>query len=286
MGKTYKIVLIIFLLLVGLLTYLEASKPAPVNWAPSYSVRDKIPLGGYVLFESIKNEDFSIKKVKKPPYEFLTANQPKGTYFFLNDQLLFDDAELDKLLTWISYGNTAFLASDAFGKNLLDTLNLNVGTAVPVEGVSSKPMFNLVQPEFKAEKAYLLDHEVYHSVFIEIDTAKHTVLGVSQLYLDSLKITNPEINYIKIPFGKGEIYMHTAPKTFSNYFILDGNNFEYVEKALAYLPSKGNLYWDQYYKAGKIFHNSPLYILFNHKALKWAYYFVIFGSILFIIFEG
>src|SRR5690606_9367022 len=40
------------------------------------------------------------------------------------------------------------------------------------------------------------------------------------------------------------------------------------------------------YKSGKTFYTSSLYILLSNKALKWAYYFLITGAVLFIIFEG
>src|SRR5690606_19521843 len=100
-----------FLLLVLFLTYLEASEPEPVNWNPSYMETDKIDLGSYVFYEW-SEEAFSgeIEKIKVPPFEFLSGQQ-QGTYFFLNNYLNFDDAELDKLLTWVEEGNTLFLSS-------------------------------------------------------------------------------------------------------------------------------------------------------------------------------
>src|SRR5690606_2110127 len=64
------------------------------------------------------------------------------------------------------------------------------------------------------------------------------------------------------------------------------DNFEYAERALAYLPAEGTLYWDEYKKAGKNFYTSPLYILLGNKALKWAYYFTLIGALLFVLFEG
>jgi hypothetical protein len=111
-------------------------------------------------------------------------------------------------------------------------------------------------------------------------------LGITRLQETSEEKAEPEINFLRDTIGEGSIYLHLMPKAFSNYFLLEGNNHEYAEKVLAYLPAQKTLFWDNYYKTGKTFYTSPLFVILNSKPLKWAYYFVIIGSILFIIFEG
>ena len=285
MSISYKIALGFFLLLLAALAYLEASEPEPVNWNPSYSSGDKIPLGSYVLFENLKDQNFSIQEVNVPPYEFLSNNTPKGIYFFLNDRLAFDEDELERLLNWVSEGNTLFLAAENISENVLDTLGLENEPLIPSDGLSFKPMFGLTHPDLTGDGPYLFDYESYLPVFTDPDSLQR-VLGVTEFYADSLNLQNPRPNYLSTPFGKGEILIHSSPKAFSNFFLLDENNFGYAEKALGYLPTGETLYWDRYYKSGKSFFTSPLYILLNNKALKWAYYFAIIGSILFILFEG
>lgn len=286
MSKFYKITIVAFLVLVAFLTYLEAVEPKPVNWNPSYTAGDKIPLGTYILYQDLQEQNFKVIDISVPPYEFLKNGDPKGTYVFINNQLSFDDEELDKLLSWVENGNTLFLASDAFSKNLLDTLNLNVSTKIPSEGLASKPMLNLTHADFKSEHAYLFDKDIYHSVFSEIDTLNHTVLGVSELYSGNLVIDNPEVNFVRVPHGKGSILLNTAPQAFTNFFQLHDRNFEYTARALAYLPSDSTLYWDAYKKAGKAFQTSPLYILLSNQSLKWAYYLTLIGVLFFVLFEG
>lgn len=286
MNRTYKVTLVIFLLLLAGLTYLEANQPPPLNWNPSYIATDKIPLGSYVLFESLRDQKFPVQQIGTPPYEMLQRDSLTGTYFFLNDRLAFDDAALGKMLEWVEKGNTVFLAANAFSENLLDTLGLKTGTAIPHDGISSKPMFNLAQEELKSNRPFILGREIYHSIFTQIDTSKQIVLGISELYSDTLKINDPEINYIKAPFGEGAFFLHTTPQAFSNIFLIEDENYRYAENVLAYLPSDSTLYWDNYYKTGKTFQTSPLYILLAEPSLKWAYYFIIIGSVLFIIFEG
>lgn len=286
MSRAYKTGIVIFLLLLALLTYLEASEQEPVNWSPTYTAKDKIPLGGFVLFESLKEANFDVKKTDLPPYDFLNKNSGEGTYFFLNDRLFFDDDELNKLFSWVEKGNTVFLSAEEFSNNLLDSLGLETGISIPETGISSQPEINLVHPAFENAQPFSFGRESYNYIFTGIDTVNHTVLGISRLSSDTLMTKSPDINFIRVPFGEGEVLLHTMPAAFSNYFLLKDDNFRYAQNALAYLPAGENLFWDQYYKSGKVFYTSPLYILLNNKSLKWTYYFVVLGTILFVLFEG
>src|SRR5680860_241623 len=114
MSKTNKIILVFFLLLLVMLVYFEANQKEPVNWNPSYSENDKIPLGTFVLYESLLEKHFEIQRVNQPPFEYLKRGNSGGIYFFVNNHLVFDDAELEELLEWTGQGNTCLLyTSDA-----------------------------------------------------------------------------------------------------------------------------------------------------------------------------
>lgn len=273
------------LLLVLLLTYLEASEPDPVNWNPSYLETDKIPLGTYVFYESWKNSTKSeIQNVDIPPFEYLPTAQA-GTYFFLNNSLGFDDPELKKLLSWVEKGNTLFLSAGSFSENLLDTLQLKTATRIPSGDLTSRPRFNLVNPDLTRPKNYIYEQEMPLVYFSKFDTLSHTILGVSELK----NFKDPATafpNFLKADWGDGRIFIHSMPQAFSNYFLLSGSGYQYVQDAMAYLDQNSPVYWDHYYKTGKTFYTSPLYILMRSKSLKWAYYFLLGGALLFLIFEG
>lgn len=287
MSKSYKIMLGLLVLLLVLLTYLEANEPDELNWAPSYSAFDKVPLGSLVLYETLKDQDLKIENVNVPPYEFLKDSSRSGTYLFLNNELNFDEAELNHLLDWVKKGNSAVLIAESFSRNLLDTLDLKTEISLPKKSFSSKPMLNFSEASLKRDTAFLYDRQAYNSYFSEIDSLQHEVLGVSQLYTDSLKITEPNANFLRDSIGKGAIYLNSFPQAFSNYFMLaEKDNPEYAARALAYISPQKRLFWDQYYKTGKAYISSPLFVLLNNRRLKWAYYFLLFGSLLFIFFEG
>lgn len=286
MSKGYKIVLFLLVLLLAMLTYLEANEPQEVNWNASYSANDKIPLGAHVLAENLKEQSFPMQEVNIPPFEFLKDSSVSGTYFLLNDRLYFDENELEELLSWISEGNTAFLVAEDFSENLLDTLNLELKISPPENGISSRPLLNLSEAALKADEPWLLDRETYNTIFHPTDSVLPEVLGTSVLAQNSPEENLSGVNFLRESFGKGEIYLHSTPKAFSNYFLLHRQNAAYAARALGYIPKEKTLFWDQYYKTGKSFNTSPLFILLNNPQLKWAYYFVLIGTILFVFFEG
>ena len=283
MNKTYKIAFGLFLLLVISLAWLESSEPEPVNWTPSYTASDKIPLGALIFFENWKEKHpDNFQEVQIPPYEYLNGSPEKGTYFFLNNYVSFDDNELEDLLSWVSEGNKLFISSYGFGEKLEDTLNLKISYYIGSAEFTSRPELNLVNPSLKLNKAPEFDQDLPALYFEEIDTTNHIVLGTSGFEKER---TPERVNFIQTRFGDGEIYLHTVPQAFSNYFLLKDENYQYTEAVLAYFASE-NIIWDAYYKSGKSFFTSPLYIFLNNRSLKWAYYIIILAAILFILFEG
>jgi len=287
MSRFQKIAFFSLVLMVAALVYLEATKPEPVNWFPSYTTSDKIPLGTFVLnklLEEKLNDNYS--RVDLPPFEKLDDEDFEGTYFFVNNQVVFDRSEVNKLLDWVSRGNTAFISARYHSADLLDTLNLAMRDDWLPGKLETHPLLDLSNENLKADQPYHVERSFSVRYFEEIDTLNQVALGVSQIYNDTLAMTDPKINFIKAPVGNGEIYLHAQPEIFTNYFLLWEDYAEHTENVLAYINNRRTLYYDTHYKTGKPVNLSPLYILLNNKYLKWAYYFMLLGAVLYVIFEG
>ena len=287
MNKFQKIALLIFVVVLALLIYAEANKQHPVNWFNSYTKTDKIPLGTKVLYsllqETLKE---NLIDVDIPPYEKLSSDSIQGTYLFINYDLSFDEYEALKLLEWTALGNTLFLSSNYHSNFILDTLKIEKQQAYLFNRPDTQPMLELVNKKFKTKEPYLFDQEAIVTYFKEFDTIRTTALGVSQVFNDTLSITQPNINFIQSAFGNGKIFLHYQPEAFTNYFLLSKNNAEYTQNTLSYINNGNTIYWDNYYKTGNAYDISPLKMILINPSLKWAYYFVLIGAILFIFFEG
>jgi hypothetical protein len=290
MNTRYKIMAGILLLLIALLVLTESAKSEELNWFPSYSAKAKIPLGTFVFYDQLKKkiESQPTQEIKVPPFEFLSDSVDNGTYFFINDQVSFDPSETKKLLKWVGRGNTLFVSATYQSDKLLDTLNLKLASFFEQKSLSRKPLLNLSNPSLKSELPYLMDKDLGSSYFKVIDTANTTVLGIYDMVRDgdSTKIQEPKVNFVKVPFEKGFVYLHLFPQAFSNFFMLEGSNRNYTAGLLSYLPKEKTLFIDQYYKTGKSFNTSPLFLILSNKYLKWAYYLLLIIALLWVYFEG
>lgn len=282
-GKIY-IALVVFAILA--LVVFEMTKPKKVNWFPSYATHHKIPFGSYVFTEQIKRLADTVVEIDRPPFEYLKNNTISGTYLFYNTNVAFGEAELKSLLEWTAKGNTLVVASGNFEQKLKDTLNLEMATIYTFDNFDSKFELQLVNPIFDKKK-YKYDRAVSLAHFNEIDTLNTKVISViDKIRNKTDSISKPRVNAIKQAFGDGEIILNTFPQTFTNYFMLNNPNQNYTTGLLSYIDTSKPIYIDQHYKSGKKFYTSPMYLFLNNPNLKWAYYIVIIGVLVYIIFEG
>jgi len=291
MSTKFKVIAAALLLALALVIYMESSTKEDINWFASYTKTDKIPYGTYVLHDLLEknwNKE-KFKEVRIPPYEFMSdSTEARGTYLFVNDYILFSEEESLKLLSWVTKGNKLFIAARGIGETILDTLSLETDLHYDYDNFERKPLVNLVNPSLRRDVPYYHDRETTTGFFTEVDTLHTVALGEFGLMAnkDTLTLAEPRIHFIKQDFGKGEIIIHLMPETFTNYFILREDNYTYTNNALSYLDQNEALYWDNHYKNGKTLYTSPLYIFFQNRYLKWAYYILLIGTFLWVVFEG
>ncbi|MGK4567625.1 DUF4350 domain-containing protein [Flavobacterium sp. 3HN19-14] len=288
MDKTIKIYIGVLVFIFGLLIVIDMNKPEPIDWRPTYDTSDKIPLGLYVLDHEmpamLKNQ--KIHKIEVTPYEYF---EPKydydslvddykvhGTFIDIaQDSYNLDEKSVEELFYFAGHGNDIFLSMKDFPKQLLDSLHLKLGGGFTFE---EKNLQNwLVNPKLGTQK-YNLVQDASGSYFSKIDTLKTIVLGYQSI--DTVRV-----NFIKVPYRKGNFYLHTQPTAFTNFHLLDGNKAEYAEKVLSYLPKK-DLYWYVKFQNGKVISNSSLSYIFSQPALTWAWYIFIFGMVIFMVFNA
>ncbi|REE24568.1 uncharacterized protein DUF4350 [Winogradskyella pacifica] len=283
-GKLY-IILVAFTILA--IVVLEMNKPKAINWFPSYATHHKIPFGTYVFNNQLKRVADSVSIVDRPPFEYLKNNDINGTYLFYNGGIEFGKEELNSLLDWVSSGNTLIVAAVNFEEKLLDTLNLNTQSVNTFDNFNNEYQVKLVNPAIDDSQTYKYDRSTTFFHFNKIDTLKTSVIGLIDTYRgENRPMEDTLINTIKQPFGEGEIILSTFPQAFTNYFILQSPNQDYTAGLLSYIDTSKPVYVDTYYKTGKTFYTSPMYLFLNTKSLKWAYYLILIAALIYIIFEG
>lgn len=283
MTKRTKIYLVLFVVIIGLILYAESVKPKPINWFPTYTAKHKLPYGTHVLRNELQDLVGvpKISDVKIAPYTFLRDTTRKGTYIFIDGNVNIGKDEFKKLLQFIHRGNDVFLSTHG---GMIDTLNMETKKAHTV-AFEQKPFFKVYNTRL-TNKEFEFDRPLYNTYFTKIDTAKTVILGKTGYFNSDEERVLEGANFIKYKHGKGTLFVHTFPEAFTNYFVLNDKNRVYTEAILSYLDPKKPILWDTYYKTGKSKITSPMHYLLTTKSLKWAYYMVLVGVLLFVIFEG
>ncbi|WP_164549887.1 DUF4350 domain-containing protein [Nonlabens ponticola] len=194
MDKRTKFILYAMLVVLIGLVVLESTRPKPVNWRPSYTSGDKIPLGGYVFYDNLDEmfPDAQVKAIDQVPIDFLRENidLTDANYIFLNDYLVFDEVETDYLMEFAARGNKVFIsAGSAFGA-MADTLKLETNSGSFYSyGAEDTLRTRLVNEKFK-DRSYVYSREGSYRYFESYDTLNSKVLGEVLAF-------NPQSTYLE-----------------------------------------------------------------------------------------
>ena len=286
MDKTLKIYIALLVLLIAAIVVIDSNRPKPIDWTPTFSLKDKIPYGMYVFDQEINSllKGQKIRKFNTTPYEYFDSKfdydtlvndyRIKGTFLSISKMADFDDQSITEICTFVDHGNNAFISSEMMPNALLDSLNLKMDS----EYKYSDSIYNWVANKKLGNQKYKITEGVNNNYFSKIDTLNTTVLGYQNG--DSTRI-----NFIKVNYKTGVFYLHTQPVAFSNFHLLKGNHHEYAEKVLSHIP-KGKVFWCTKDQTGEVISDSPMRYILSQPALKWAWYIFLMGMLVFIFFNA
>ena len=270
----------------------------------TYKKGDKKPFGSYVAhdrFETLFNDKFVETTIE--PFD-VTWNNIKNyssrtqysLYFLIAKNLEVSSDEADAMVDYIKEGNDMFISADYIDEHLLEKIKCETERLGEiVSEVHGKMNETFVKMDFGNDlktSAYKYYYYPFLNSFSGYDSANTRVLGVNEKALP---------DYIITFIGKGRLYLHAAPRAFSNYFLLTGNNYQYLENVLSYLRFEPkNVYWDEYYKSHSISRRkktsggnsfgdddknkfSPLNVIKNNPPLLWAFWLAIIALILYVL---
>ena len=273
MFKINKTVLF-FLLFVFALVIIQFMKDDPTDWRYSFSVRDKIPFGGYILFELMGNffPDQHIQILEKTKYESYDSLEYSGSnHIIINRSFIPDILDTKEFLHYVAIGNALFISAEQIAGPFADSLQLAMKSDFAFNDTLE---VNLSNPVLKNKLPYVFLGGPLLTSFSSFDTSRTVILG---------NTASGTINFIKVKYHKGEIFLHSEPILFTNYNILKYKNMDYYSKVFSYLPLR-NIIWDEYYKITHAEVKSPLRYILNRKPLKWAYFTGLFSILLLFIF--
>ena len=280
MGKRKWIFIGILMVLFAILVFAESNRKKPLNWNLSFSGKSRNPYGSFVLKKLLKetyaDNNFSESNDGIFLYRKYNPYISSTKFIYITQNFNIDKYELIDLLSFIERGNDVFIAAEYFSKSMRDSLGLNMGDILKGFKI---PKIEKNEMRFTnadlSQKKYEVSFDFTNAYFSSVDTARSIVMGT---YADS------SINYIKMNFGKGNLYLNTNPMLFTNYNILYGNE-AYPFTALSFLQGN-SIVWDEFYKPDKTEISSPIRYILSQPALKVAYILIIIGVIIYLLFGG
>jgi len=285
MNKTIKIYIgILLLLFVGSIV-IEFSTPKPINWTRTFNEQHKIPYGSFVLYNELQTlfPKSEIQDITVTPYEFFdNLHNPedskyisKGSYLYIDDYADMDAVSAQELLNFASFGNSIFISANYLPQKITDTLNIETANDFNFKGKANLSLANKI---FKRDTINI-EKGLSNIYFSKLDSITTTVLGYQNF--DSI----PHINFIKVNYGKGNIYLHLQPIVFTNYVLLKKDNKKYAASILSYLPDE-TIFFDSRNKKRNELGATPLRFILSQPALKWAWFLALIALAIFIIFNA
>ena len=290
-----KYIFIVSLCFIGLIL-LQVLAPKPINWNQTFMKKDNIPFGTSALYDilpsifpgqEISTETFPIYNVLTDEDFSASPEMTKRNYIIINNAFEPDKLDTRELLEFVENGNSVFIAANYFSGKFADTLKVETDNYYGITETFKNDSINLsrfykpydtaainfINPLLKRKADYIYSKGIDNTYFNSFDTAKTSVLGNN---------INNKINFIKIKWGKGTIFLSTVPEVFTNYLFVNKKNYDYPYKALSYLPNQA-IIWDEHYKAGNVKKESSLRVVFNNPALRSAYYVLLLSLLIFIV---
>jgi hypothetical protein len=307
MSRTLKIYILFLILVLGLIVWVDYSRPKPIDWTPYYQLNKKSPLGLFVLnnelpamfskdsLELISNQTIFeyltpnyrtelIENYNEETYEYTeeyvtydefgneveaqdSILRSQNTWLYINKNYNIDPSSTKKLLLYIKNGGNALLSCEFFPRNLLDSLGIQ---QTRKWSVGDSAMFSIKgsKPSFYLTKEFHAGH------FTWKDGLKANSLG-------TFKYKNSQnIYFAEIPFGKGKIWLHLYPVLFTNYELLKDNHYQLTQSTLSILPNQ-KILWMVKDQTGTFISRHPLRFVKEHAPLRWSWY---MGWILLAIF--
>lgn len=262
----------------------QYTKPKTVNWKPTYSSGDKNPYGAYILrqelpqlfpTQKIESQGRTIYEVFKRDYiTQMHYSNGNVNYIFINQIFAPNKVDFDALMNFTKNGGSVFIAARLFNETVAQQLEIKTRT------FSSKPddstSLHMENPSLKDKKEYRFKPGTITEYFGTYDKENATILATN---------SNNQPVLIKQPYGSGYLYLCSTPLVFSNYHMVLNDNAGFVAKMFSYLPDQ-TVFWDEYYKEGRMHDNNRLRFILSQESLRWAWWVSIGGLLVFIFFEG
>jgi len=273
------------LLVIAIVALLTEYREVPVHqWKEKYNYNDEQPQGLYI-FKELANRYFKDIPTTLNGYPEDSINVNSLYIQFVPDYL--DSLEVDTLLKVASEGNDVLIIADYFNDRIADTVPYFFDNIFQKDSILT---FNFNDPEIASDSPYV--YQFLDQDFIPKDSSTFYLMEgfgyeEEQQYV---RVSTPDdlVLMASFPFGKGRLFYHIKKDLFYNYSYRQPQMFEYTQKIFSHFDPQHVYLLNPItiYSSGNPGKKNPLEFIMSQPALKAAYYLLILGTLLYVIFGG
>ncbi len=268
------------------------------SWFENYRASSEEPYGTKFIQKMLESyrpgNRFDVND-KAPLRKFLKdVKEPRNTdYILIGHEIFLDEESRKALVDFIEAGGNAFIATLAAPTELINAVYFReCGVDLSYQQNFTKSVtLNFFQESLKSEQGFSFAFR-----FIDLEKPYSWAYVNPALFCDSTKSIVPLgslgkdfVDFIKIPAGKGNLFLHTNPLVFTNYFLTKREKVDYASRVFSHLDGK-NLIWDEYSKimfgGDSAGYNNPLYYILQHPSLKYAWWLLLGTVVLYVFFAA
>jgi len=262
----------------------------------SFLKKDKIPYGTYVAYHGLQylfpGAHIAVNEKAPVYWDSLSEYESGQALIVISPTFFADEYEMKKIVRFIEKGNDVFISTAFVSQDVKKTLGCDISYVDMYDLLPDLTTRNedtlkvrLEKPPFNNNHTYRYPGKRLDTYFFKLDTAVSTILGTGR---------DADTNFVHLKAGEGNLYLHLAPMSFTNYFLLRDDNMKYYSDVLSVIPpSTKKVVWDEYYRYKKSYENNSgrsgrnawLTTLFSYPALKWALLTAIFTLLLYVLLE-
>jgi hypothetical protein len=154
-----------------------------------------------------------------------------------------DNDEMRKLIKLIEGGNDVIVSAryiSAAADEIMKCNSSSYGSSsLAADELNKDVSLSLSETAFGKKENYKYPGRTFETYINSYDTSTTTVLGHDK---------SGRVNFIHLRAGSGNLFVHTEPLAFTNYFLLHKNNITYFEKLMSLVrPGITKVVWDEYY---------------------------------------
>ncbi len=267
------------------------------NDAITLNRNDKIPYGTYAAYKLMQKEFphavIQTNRYAPPQWKNLTSDSTKQVLFIVTKTFDPSEEDLDYLTGFVQKGNYVFISALEITRNASRFFRLNPSRHFNYYGLTlgvhhafnpfDSTTVRLDSVVFNSPFAYYYPGADFTNEFAATDSGFTYNLGTS---------LKEKPNLVAVNAIHGTFFIHSAPVTFTNLFLLYENNRNYFEKLMGLLPADAKkIVWDEYYLY-HYYNEKPrqkqglLSVILKYENFRWAFWVTLLLLCLYIITEA